>query len=465
MSRSVLPFSCLLLLTACAVGPDYERPTVETPEAYKEAGDWQKAEPADAVDRGAWWNVYKDPILDDLEKQIDISNQNLKAAEAAYRAATATADETRSSLFPTISLNGSGIRNGNGQAGTKPSTTYNLSSSASWTVDVWGKIRRTLESDEANAEASAADLAAARLSAQAELATDYFDLRMQDELKRLLIATADADRKILKITSNQYEAGIVSQADKLSAETQLQSVEADAINTDVTRNKLEHAIAVLTGKPPAAFSLPLDTKKTYRIPNIPAEVPSLILQRRPDVASSERAVMAANAEIGVAESAWFPNLTLSGSYGYQNSVLGKLVQASTSLWSFGPSIAETLIDFGAREAAVERAGALYDESVANYRQTTLTAFQQVEDNLSALRVLAAQAKAVDAAVSSARKSEQIALNQYKEGIVPFNNVLTAEAVRLGNEQTALTTHKSRLEASIALIQAMGGGWDAAPLRH
>lgn len=463
MFRNVTPLLTILLLAACAVGPDYERPAVATPAAFKEAGDWQKAEPSDAIDRGAWWSVYKDPLLDALEKQIDISNQNLKASEAAYRAAVSTADETRATLFPTVSVSGSGVRNGNGQSGTKQPTTYNLSANASWTADVWGKIRRGLESDEANAEASAADLAGARLSAQAELATDYFDLRMQDELKRLLNSTAEADRKILKITTNQYQAGTASRADMLAAQTQLETVEAQAINADVSRTKLEHAIAVLIGKAPAEFILQPDTAKTYRVPNIPAELPSTILQRRPDVASSERSVIAANAQIGAAEAAWFPNLTLAGSLGYVSTTLGTLVKASTSLWSFGPTIAETIFDAGAREAAVEKADATYDESVANYRQTVLTAFQQVEDNLSALRVLAEEAKAEDAAVADARKSEQLTVNQYKEGIVPFNNVLTAETTRLSNEQTALTVQKSRLEASVALIQALGGGWDVSQL--
>lgn len=457
MRRSAFPLTTILLLTACAVGPDYERPPVETPAAFKEAGDWQKAEPSDEIDKGQWWTVYKDPILDALEKQVEVSNQNLKAAEAAYRAAVSTADETRASLFPTVSVGGSGTHAG--KAGATPTNTYNLSASASWTVDVWGKIRRTLESDEANAEASAADLANAKLSAQAELAADYFDLRMQDELKRILNETADADRKILKIVRNQYQAGIASQADVLSAQTQVESVDALAINTDVTRTKLEHAIAVLVGLPPAEFTLVAEAKNTYRVPNIPAQVPSTILQRRPDIASSERAMAAANAEVGVAESAWFPSLTLAGSYGYAGNMLGHLIQASTSLWSFGPTIAETIFDAGAREAAVEKAGSVYEESVANYRQTVLTAFQQVEDNLSALRVLSDQEKAEKAAVDDARKSQQVVLNQYKEGIVPFNNVLVAETTRLSNEQAALTVQKSRFEASVALIQALGGGWD------
>ena len=465
MRRSVFSLTCLLLMTACAVGSDYRRPDVTTPDVFKEAGNWQQAMPSDALDRGAWWAVYNDPILDALEQQIDVSNQNLKAAEAAYRAAVATANETRSSLFPTISLNGSGVRSGNGKKGSQQITTYNLSANADWNLDVWGRIRRAVESDEARAEASAADLASARLSAQAELATDYFDLRMQDELRRVLEDAAKADRKILNITVNQYQAGIVSQADVLSAKTQAETVEAQAINAEVTRTKLEHAIAVLIGKAPADFDLAPETGQKYRIPNIPAEVPSLLLQRRPDIASSERAMMATNAEVGFAEGAWFPDLTLSASAGFVSTALNKLVQASTSLWTFGPTIAETLIDFGAREAAVERAGAVYEQSVANYRQTVLTAFQQVEDNLSALRILGQQAKAVDAAVTDGRKAEQLTLNQYKAGIVPFNNVLTAETVRLNNEQNALTVHKNRLDASVALIQALGGGWEAAQLKQ
>jgi NodT family efflux transporter outer membrane factor (OMF) lipoprotein len=465
MRRFVIPFALVLLLAACAVGPDYERPDVDTPETFKEAGDWQKAEPGDDIDRGAWWSVYKDPVLDGLEKQIDVSNQNLKAAEAAYRAAVAAADETRATLFPSITLNSSAIRTGNGKPGTSQPTTYNLATSASWAPDVWGRIRRSVESGEAKAEASAADLASARLSAQAALATDYFDLRMQDGLKRLLNASAEADRKVLKIVSNQYQAGIAAKADVLSAQTLLESVEAQAIDADASRARLEHAIAVLTGQPPSALTLAPDAKAVYRIPNIPAEVPSAILQRRPDIASAERAVMAANADIGVATAAWFPALTLSGSYGYMSMILGKLVQASTSLWSFGPSIAETIFDAGAREDAVEQARATFDQSVAAYRQAALTGFQQVEDNLATLRVLADEAKAENAAVADARKSEQLALNQYKEGVVPYNNVLIAETTRLSNEQTALNVQKSRLEASVALIQALGGGWDVAQLRQ
>jgi NodT family efflux transporter outer membrane factor (OMF) lipoprotein len=463
MRRFAFPVFCTLLLAACEVGPDYQRPDVAAPGSFKEAGDWQKAEPADAIDRGAWWSVYNDPILDALEKQIDISNQNLKSAEAAYRAAVATADQTRATLFPTVGVSTSAIRNGTGQSHTPAVTNYGLSTSASWTADVWGAIRRQVENSEANAEVSEADLASARLSAQGQLATDYFDLRLQDELTRMLNESTEADRKILTITQNQYKVGLAAQADVLAAQTQLESVQAQAINAGVARAQLEHAIAVLIGRAPAEFSLTPETGKTFHIPNIPAEMPSLLLERRPDVAASERSVMAANAEIGVTEGAYFPDITLSASFGYASTVLSKLISTSASVWSFGPTVAETIFDAGAREAQVENARALYDESVANYRQTTLTAFQQVEDDLASLHILGDQAKVSDSAVVDARKSEKLTLNQYKEGIVPFNNVLTAETTRLADEQTALSVQKTRLESSIALIQALGGGWDTSQL--
>lgn len=449
----------LFLLSACAVGPDYERPQVETPSAFKEAGNWQKAEPMDAVNRGAWWAVYHDKILNGLEKQVDVSNQNLKAAEAAYRESQAAVDQTRAGFFPTVALGSSAIKSGSGVPRSASPTTYTLSASGSWAPDVWGRIRRSLESGEANAAASEADLASARLSAQAALAEDYFDLRMQDALKRVLVATVKADAQTLKIVQNQYAAGIAAETDVLAAKTQLENVQASAINVGVRRAQLEHAIAVLIGKPPAEFSL-APAAYSIRVPNIPAGVPSQLLERRPDIASAERQMASANAAIGVATSAWFPALTLSGSAGSTAVQIGKLLQASTNVWSFGPALAETIFDAGAREAAVEQARAAYDQSVANYRQTVLTGFQQVEDNLAALRVLAEQAKAENLALSDARKSEAIALNQYKEGIVPYNSVLAAQVAALATEQTALTVQQNRIDASVALIQSLGGGWSA-----
>ena len=307
MRRPALALVALFAIAACEVGPDYVQPPVETPQAYKETGDWQKANPEDAIDRGAWWSVYKDVTLDQLEKDIDVSNQNLKAAEANYRAAQALVEETRASLFPSAGLNAGATRAGGGK---KPATTtYTAGAQASWVPDVWGQIRREMENSEANAQVSAADLASARLSAQAALATDYFDLRMQDQLERLLAATVEDDTKALQIVQNQYKVGVAAQADVLAAQTQLETVQAQQINTGENRKQLEHAIAVLIGKPPAEFSLP-PVKQDNRLPNVPAGVPSTLLQRRPDVASAERAMAAANAEIGVAVAAFYPAFTI-----------------------------------------------------------------------------------------------------------------------------------------------------------
>jgi NodT family efflux transporter outer membrane factor (OMF) lipoprotein len=450
------------LLTACEVGPDYSPPPVEAPKAYKETGNWAPAKPNDAVNRGPWWSIYDDPVLDNLEQQIDISNQNLKAAEAAYRNARALIDESRSQLFPTVDLNGSGTRSGGGSKQSPTVTAYNQSVGASWVPDLWGRIRRQVESDVANAQVSEADLALARLSAQSDLATDYFGLRAQDELRKLLNDTVAKDRKALQIVKNQYDAGIVAKADVLTAQTQLENVQAQAINSEVLRAQLEHAIAVLIGKPPAAVTLAV-APLAQKIPAPTAGLPSELLERRPDIAASERQVAVANAQIGVAVSAWFPTLTLSGSYGSSAVQLANLFAAPYTLWSFGPALAETVFDAGLREAQIEAAHATYDQTVANYRQTVLTGFQQVEDELSTLRILSEQAKIEKQVVADARKSEQLTLNQYKEGTVPYSSVLTAQIATLTNEQTALTVRQNRFTASVALVEALGGGWTTSQL--
>ena len=458
-------FLGLLALTSCEVGPDYVRPYAPPSANFKEAaGGWIQATPLDDSARGAWWSIYKDPVLDILERQVEVSNQNLKAAEAAYREAVAVSDVTRASLFPTISVGGSGITAGSGAQHTNPISTFGVSANAAWVPDVWGRIRRQLESDESNAEANAADLASARLSAQALLATNYFDLRSQDELKRILDATSLADRKSLEFTQNQYEAGIAAKVDVITAQTLLENVEAQATGTGVKRAQLEHSIAVLIGKPPSEYSLAVAALR-HDVPIAPVGLPAMLLERRPDISAAERLMKAANAEIGVQTAAYYPNITLDASFGYQSAVLGGLIQASNSLWSFGPSISETVFDAGARDAAVEEARAAYDQAVANYRQTVLTSFQQVEDNLAALRILADQAKMEDKAVNDAKESESLTLNQYKEGIVPYINVLSAETINLSNQQTALSIQQTRLEASVALIQALGGGWDTSQLPH
>lgn len=464
-------------LAGCAVGPDYQRPTAPMSEAFKEQGEaeassglWKAGEPQDEASRGTWWRIYGDAALDGLESQVAVSNQTLKASEAAYRQALAVTDAARASFFPTLSLDASGTRakslassrTTSGSANSVVSNAYSTSLGASWEPDLWGRIRRTVESNEASAEASAADLASAQLSAQATLATDYFELRSEDALARLLEATVAAYSQSLQITRNQYATGVAARADVAQAETQLAQTQAQLVNVGVLRAQLEHAIAVLIGKPPAEFSIVAD--ETFpSVPVLPVGVPATLLERRPDIAASERLVAAANAQIGVAIAAYFPTLTLTGSSGFSASTLGSLLQASNNVWSVGPQLALTVFDAGARSAQVEEARASYDQTVANYRQTVLTGLQQVEDELAALRILARQAEVQDQAVTSAEEAERLVLNQYKAGTVAYTSVVTAQATALSNKQTALTIAQNRLTASVTLIEALGGGWDRGQL--
>lgn len=488
----------LPLLSGCMLGPDYKRPAAPAPAAYKELAGWKAGAPADAIDRGAWWSIYRDPVLDGLERQVDVSNQTLRASEAALRQARAVVSEARASLFPTLSADaGARVRQslqssgggrtiflGSGSGGiTLPSGStgsgtslnniklagggagavqYNLSTAASWDLDVWGRIRRTIESDVASAQASAADLASARLSIQAELASTYFSLRARDAQKRLLDETAKSYAESLRIARNQYRAGIVARGDVVSAETQLRTAQSQAIAEGVQRAQFEHAIAVLIGKPPASFSLPPAPLATDA-PVAPVDVPSALLERRPDIAAAERRMAAANAQVGVARSAYFPDITLSGTFGYSSSTFNTLLKASNGVWSIGADVAETLIDFGARRAQVAQARAAYEQTVADYRQTVLTGFQQVEDQLAALNVLAQQAEVQAQAVAAAREATRLELNQYRAGTAPFTSVITAQQNALSNEQTALTILESRLTASVGLIQSLGGGWHATAL--
>ena len=472
--RAVGVLGLATFLAGCEVGPDYQRPTAPTTSTFKEqtaippgtevSDLWKAGEPQDGVNRGAWWSVYGDPVLDGLENQVAISNQTLKASEAAYRQALAVADVARAAFFPTISLDASGQRAKSllsnklsGSTSGVVSNAFGSSLAASWEPDLWGRIRRTVESNEASAAASAADLASAELSAQATLATDYFELRSEDALARLLNATVAAYAQSLQITRNQYATGVAARADVVQAETQLASTQAQLVAVGVQRAQLEHAIAVLIGKPPADFSVAAN-ESWPAVPTLPSLVPATLLERRPDIAAAERQVAAANAQIGVAISAYFPSLTLSGSTGFSASTLGSLVQASNNVWSVGPQLALTLFDAGAHSAQVEEARASYDQTVANYRQTVLTGFQQVEDNLAALRVLAQQAEVQERAVASAEEAERLLLNQYKAGTVAYTSVITAQATALSNKQTALTIAQNRLTASVSLIQALGGGW-------
>ena len=457
-------------LFGCKVGPNYVRPPVETPAAYKEAQSWKQAQPQDELPRGSWWEVFHDAQLNSLEAQVAISNQTIKAAEAQVREARALTEVARAALFPIVTANASATRAGGGRGGTGSSgasgggqvarvgNSYNIALDANWEIDLWGGLRRSLEASEASTQASAADLESAKLSAQALLAEDYFLVRVQDAQIRLLNDTAAAYEKSLQLTQNQYAVGVVGRADVAQAETQLKSTQAQAIDAGILRAQLEHAIAVLIGKPPAEFVLAVEREPTEFVA-IPAAVPSELLERRPDIAAAERRAAAANAQIGVAEAAFFPALTLSATGGFQSSVLSQLFSLPSRYWSIGPAVAQAVFDAGLRRAQTEQAIATYDQNVANYRQTVLTAFQEVEDNLAALRILEQEAAVQDEAVKAARESLAITSNQYRAGTVNYLAVVVVQAVALNNERTALTILSQRLAASVALIKALGGGWD------
>ncbi|AJC23002.2 efflux transporter outer membrane subunit [Pandoraea pulmonicola] len=464
-TAAFLAASAVLWLAGCAVGPDYVRPEMDTPAAFKETGDWKIAEPGDALAKGEWWSIYQDPVLADLMQQVDVNNQNIKAAEANYRQALAVASQARSAFFPTIGANSSLTRSSSRVSNTAVSgagaggisNSYSLSGTASWEPDIWGSVRRSVEAGNASAEASAADLANARLSAQALLAQNYFDLRVTDAQKALLDRTVSAYEQTLKLTQNQYAVGVAQRSDVIQAQTQLQSAQAAAIDIEVTRAQLEHAIALLVGKAPAAFSL-APAPLRAALPPVPVGLPSQLLERRPDVASAERAVAAANARIGVAKAAFFPALTLSATGGFQSSSFANWLTLPSRFWSVGPALAATLFDGGLRRAQTDAAIAAYDAQVATYRQTVLAAFQSVEDNLAALNYLGREAAVQNQAVQSSRDALQLILNQYKAGTVGFQNVLTAQTTAYTSERTALTILGRQFTANVLLVTALGGGW-------
>jgi NodT family efflux transporter outer membrane factor (OMF) lipoprotein len=449
-----------VLLAACAVGPDYKRPAFDAAPAYKEAGDWKPSEPADALSRGPWWKIFKDEVLDGLEAQVAISNETVKAAAAAYEQAEALVDQARAGFWPTLSA--SAARQRGTTYGPPARITDSAGLSADWSLDIWGSIRRATESNRASAQSSAAALAAARLSAQAALATDYFELRAQDQLQTLLDDTVEAQRQSLKLAESRYRFGVAAKADVVSAHAQLLSSQAQQVNAKIQRALLEHAIAVLIGRQPADFSVSAAPLRSD-VPTVPAGLPSQLLERRPDVAQAERKMAAANAQIGVAVAAYFPSLTLSGSDDYTGSSMSRLIRASNRVWALGPSLAQTLFDGGLRRAQTAQARAAYVASVDNYRQTVLAGFQQVEDEIATLRILEQQAVIEEAAVAAAQEAERLTLNQYKAGTVPYSSVIAAQTTTLSSEQTALGVLSSRLQASVAMIEALGGGWDAGQL--
>ncbi len=452
------------LLAGCTVGPDYVRPEVQTPAAYKE---WATANPGDSVPRGKWWETFRDPVLNRLEEQVDISNQNIRAAEAQYRQALANADAARAALYPTLNANVQGARsrysalvplsNPTQSISGSTRTIYAMGLNASWEPDLWGGIRRSIEAGTANAEASGKNLESVRLSTRATLAQDYFLMRVSDDDIALLDRIAENYGHYLQIVQNQYHAGYASSASVDQAQTQLESARSQAIDLRLARAQYEHAIAALLGKAPAEFSIK-PVKMTYRIPEIPVGIPSQLLQRRPDIAESERLVAAANAQIGVAKSAFFPSLSISPTAGYQSTSFASWVTAPMRTWSVGPAIAQTLFNGGLTRAQTDSAIAAYDAAVATYRQTVLSGFQEVEDNLAAQHILAGEAKADQASADFAKKSLDVAFNQYRAGTVSYLNVITAQASELASEKIEMDLTGRRLTACVTLIKAIGGGW-------
>lgn len=454
----------VITLGACAVGPDYVRPDVETPAHFKEMEGWKTAQPRDSEPRGKWWEIFNDPLLNSLEEQVNVSNKSLAQAEAQFRQAQALVQFARAGYFPTVTANGSVTRSkpaSNASTTLAPSrgiaNLYGLSLGSTWEPDLWGRVGRLVEGDIAAAQASSGDLEAARLSIQSNLAQNYFHLRTVDQQLQLFDDTISAFETSLKLTRNRYAAGVAARADVVQAEAQLKTTQAQAIDLRVQRAQLEHAIALLVGRPPSEVGIeraPL----TATLPPIPATLPSELLERRPDVAAAERRVAAANAQIGVAQAAYFPALTLSASGGYQSTAFAQWFNLPSRFWSLGSALAQTVFDGGARRAQTEQATAAYDASVAAYRQAVLTSFQEVEDNLAALRILEEEAAVQSDAVAASRQAVTLTLNQYKAGIVTYLNVITAQATALSNERTAADILNRRLVASVVLIRALAGGW-------
>ena len=472
MKRAAAVLICLLS-SGCLIGPDYDRPPPATAPmpAFKETSDvnFRPALPRDTIDRGPWWAIYGDDTLDQLAAQVDVSNQTLKENEAAYRQAVALIRQSQSSLYPTIGYTGAmnqtsssgGVRSSSGGVANSVGT-FSAGGSLTWEADVWGRIRRTIESDQAAAQASAADLAAARLSAQSSLATSYFSLRISDRRRRLLEESTAAFLRSMNIVRNQMNAGTASRLDFAQAQAQYEQTRAQLVAEAVTRAQFEHAIAALIGKTPAEVSI-ASAPAPATVPTMDAGFPSALLERRPDIAAAERTMESANAQIGVAQAAYYPDFTFNASINFLNTVFLNLFQMASAVWSLGPQAAGTLVDGGARAAQVESARANYDKAVATYRQTVLTAFQQVEDALVQQRVLEQQEKVQQAAVAAAREAERIALNQYQAGTVAYTTVVTAQTTALNAEQTLINIRLSRLNASATLVTALGGGWSDTQL--
>jgi len=475
----------LLPAMGCVVGPKYARPPVQTPPAYKEipqataatSESWQTSQPKDETDRGKWWKAFNDPQLDKLEEKASSSNQEVIAAADNFLAARALVREARAQYFPTVSANPSitnerpssaqfGGLNAGSSMGialtVKSYTDYSLPFDASWEPDFWGRIRSGVRSNIYAAQASAADLENIRLSEQAELAADYYELRAQDFLKEVFDSTVNAYQDALNLTRAQYTAGLGSDEAVAQAETQLKTAQAQDTNLAILRAQYEHAIAVLVGEPASTYSLPVQSVPTNP-PSIPAGVPSELLERRPDIAAAERSMAQANAQIGMAKTAYFPAILLSATGGFGNSSAANWFTWPSRFWSVGPSLAETIFDAGLRRATMDQYRASYEATVAIYRQTVLTAFQQVEDNLASLRILSQDIEQQDAAVEAAARSLQEATVRYKAGLDPYLNVISAHTILLNGQQTAVNFRMQQMVASVQLIKTLGGGWDSAQL--
>ena len=463
-------FLAALAVGGCTVGPKYQRPAVEVPVAYKDAGNWKPAEPGDAVAKGKWWEVYQDPQLNTLEEQIAVSNQNLKIAQAQFLQARAALKVSRSGLFPTVTGGVTAARLHqsqnrplfNSRSANTDYSDYTIPFDASYEADVWGRVRRTVEASRAEAQASAADLATVDLSLHAELALDYFSLRGLDAQKALLDSTVISYEKALELTQSRYHGGLASAVEVAQAQTILETTRAQAVDVMVQRAAFEHAIAVLIGQPASTYSL---TAKPLAAPPpaVPPGLPSDLLERRPDIAAAERRVQEANALIGVARAAYFPQITLSAAGGFESAIITTLIQGPSGLWSFGGAAVETIFDAGRRRGISDQAIAAHEQTVANYRETVLTAFQQVEDNLSALRILEEEAKTEDGAVAAAEHSLALSINRYKGGVTSYLEVTTAQSAALADEVTAVSILTRRMTASVLLVKALGGGWNVSQI--
>jgi NodT family efflux transporter outer membrane factor (OMF) lipoprotein len=460
-----------LFAGGCVVGPQYHRTAVDLPQNYKEDQNWHPAQPADATLRGNWWEIFNDAQLNALEEQVSVSNQSLKAAQARFDEARALVRLERAQYYPTLAVGPSASRTrisankpAVGASGGATNNDFVIPFDVAYEPDLWGRVRREVEAARAGAQASAADLENVGLALRAELAVDYFQLRSLDSEKLLLDSTVKAYSEALSLTEDRHRGGVASEVDVAQAQTQLETTRGQAIDVQVARAQYEHAIAALIGRPASEFSIPASPLETAP-PAIPEGVPSDLLQRRPDIASAERSVAVANAGIGVAKSAYYPNVTLTGEGGFESAVITTLVNGPSSLWSVGASALETIFDAGARRAATDQAWAAYNESVANYRQSVLTAVQEVEDNLAALRILEDEAATQAAAVSAAQHSLDLSITRYKGGVTTYLEVTTAQSSALADQLVAVEIRARRMTAAVLLIKALGGGWSASSLAN